>query len=57
MLGSTAVAFGRRDADRTCVYVTTTGGTWTVPDDHLETAKLLRVDVGRRGHPLIGAHQ
>lgn len=54
LVGSTAVAFGRTDADRTCVYVTTTGGTWTVPDEKLEAAKLLRVDVGQAGQPLLG---
>ena len=55
MVGATAVAFGRTDADRTCVYVTTTGGTWTVPEDRMEPAKLVRVDVGRAGQPLLAA--
>lgn len=31
MIGSTAVAFGRTAMDHTSIYVTTTGGTWTVP--------------------------
>jgi len=53
MVGSTAVAFGRTVADRHCIYVTTTGGTWTVPDDKLEPAKLVRLDVGQAGHPLL----
>lgn len=53
MVGATAVAFGRTAHDRHCVYVTTTGGTWTVPDDRLEPAKLVRVEVGRTGHPLL----
>jgi len=53
MVGSTAVAFGRTAADRHCVYVTTTGGTMTVPDDRLEPAKLVRVEVGGAGHPLL----
>ncbi len=49
MVGSTAVAFGRKDADRRSVYVTTTGGTMTRPDDRLEPAKLVRVDVAAAG--------
>ncbi len=54
MTGSTAVAFGRTEADQTCVYVTTTGGTWTLPEDQMEVAKLLRIDVSRSGHALLG---
>ena len=53
MIGSTAVAFGRRESDRTCIYVTTTGGTWTVPKERMEKAKLLRLGVGQPGHPLL----
>lgn len=53
MVGSTAVAFGRTEADRTAIYITTTGGTWTVPEDEVEEAKLLRIDVGRPGAPLL----
>lgn len=49
MVGSTAVAFGRREADCRCVYVTTTGGTMTLPDDQIEPAKLVRVDLGEVG--------
>lgn len=52
MLGATAVAFGRTEADSHTVYVTTTGGTMTVPPDELEPAKLVRVDVAATGHPL-----
>ena len=47
MVGSTAVAFGRTDADRRSVYVTTTGGTMTLPDDRLEPAKLVRLQLSR----------
>lgn len=49
MVGATAVAFGRTDADRRSVYVTTTGGTMTVPANRLEPAKLVRVEVGVPG--------
>lgn len=52
MVGATAVAFGRTSADRHAVYVTTTGGTMTVPADDLEPAKLVRVEVGVPGVPL-----
>lgn len=52
MTGATAVAFGRTAADAHSVYVTTTGGTWMLPDAELEAAKLVRVDVGRQGRPL-----
>ena len=53
MLGATAVAFGRGPADRHAVYVTTTGGMMTVPPDELEPAKLVRVEVGAPGAPLL----
>lgn len=49
MVGSTAVAFGRTEADRRSVYVTTTGGTMTLPEDQLEPAKLVRVDLADTG--------
>ncbi len=53
MTGATAVAFGRGGDDHDCVYVTTTGGTMTLPDDQLEPAKLVRVQVGRPGLHLL----
>ena len=53
MVGSTAVAFGRTEAGQHSIYVTTTGGTWMLPDDQLEPAKLVRVEVGQTGHPLL----
>ena len=49
MTGATAVAFGRTGHDQHSVYVTTTGGTMTLPDDQLEMAKLVRVDIGVAG--------
>ena len=57
MVGATAVAFGRGEDDRHSLYVTTTGGVLTVPDDKLEQAKLVRVDVGRPGHALLGSRR
>ena len=50
MVGATAVAFGRTAGDQHAVYVTTTGGTMTVPPDELEPAKLVRVDVAAAGY-------
>jgi sugar lactone lactonase YvrE len=51
MTGATAVAFGRTERDRHCVYVTTTGGTMTLPPEQLEPARLVRVTVGAEGAP------
>jgi sugar lactone lactonase YvrE len=52
--GSTACAFGRAAGDETALYVTTTGGTGLPWIAEPEEAKLLRLDVGRRGSPLPG---
>jgi sugar lactone lactonase YvrE len=49
MAGSTACAFGRTAADRTALYVTTTGGIVTPPGGVLQSAKLVRLDVGAAG--------
>ena len=46
MVGSTAAAFGRTEGDRRSLYVTTTGGTMVLPEAQLETAKLVRLDLG-----------
>jgi sugar lactone lactonase YvrE len=52
--GSTACAFGRAAGDETALYVTTTGGTGLPWIAEPEEAKLLRLEVGRRGLPLPG---
>jgi hypothetical protein len=52
LAGSTACAFGRAEADRASLYVTTTGGIVTPPGEILQPAKLLRLDVGAEGWPL-----
>jgi hypothetical protein len=57
MSGSTACAFGPIDksagsADQQALYVTTTGGILLPPGGALQTAKLVRLDVGAHGHPL-----
>ncbi len=53
LLCATAVAFGRTVADDRSLYVTTTGGTMILPSEQGEPAKLVRVDVGAAGHPLL----
>jgi sugar lactone lactonase YvrE len=52
--GSTACAFGRAPDDETALYVTTTGGLGLPGMDEPQEAKLLRIDVGRRGQLLRG---
>jgi sugar lactone lactonase YvrE len=53
-IGSTACAFGRAPGDDTALYVTTTGGVGLPWIAEPEEAKLLRLEVGRRGLPLTG---
>ncbi|KAI9858974.1 MAG: hypothetical protein M1824_003975 [Vezdaea acicularis] len=45
--GSTAAAFGRRQADREVLYVTTTGGMSLPVNGEVVKAKVLRVEVGK----------
>ncbi|TPG16446.1 hypothetical protein EAH87_14555 [Sphingomonas koreensis] len=52
MPGSTAVAFGRGDGDRSDVYVTTTGGLIGPYEGVARTAKLVRLSVGVAGAPI-----
>lgn len=47
--GTTAAAFGRTEADRTCLYVTTTGGMSYPVDGELGPARLLKIDVYNTG--------
>jgi hypothetical protein len=54
LAGSTACAFGRQGAERQALYVTTTGGIVTPPGGVLQTAKLVRLEVGAEGYPLSG---
>jgi len=53
MVGSTAAAFGRRTDDRTALYVTATGGVFAPFEGKLQPAKLVRLDVGIEGAPLL----
>jgi sugar lactone lactonase YvrE len=52
MVGTTAAAFGRADGDSTHLYVTTNGGMSFPPSTGIETAKVVRLDVGVEGLPL-----
>ena len=51
MHGATACAFGV-GAEDTALFVTTTGGIVMPVDDVPREAKLVRLDVARRGRPL-----
>jgi hypothetical protein len=54
VVGSTALAFGKVDADDTGIYVVTNGGMSYPPPTGLETAKVVRLEVGIRGLSLFG---
>lgn len=47
--GTTAAAFGRTEADRTSLYVTTNGGMSYPVDGEVGSARLLKIDVGHAG--------
>lgn len=53
MAGSTALAFGRADYDRTSVYVITNGGMSLPLPNGVESAKLVRLEIGTEGLPLM----
>jgi hypothetical protein len=52
-VGSTASAFGRAPGDETALYVTTNGGLWSPYQGQAQPAKLLRLEVGASGQPLL----
>jgi sugar lactone lactonase YvrE len=52
-VGATACAFGRAPSDRKALYVTTDGGMVAPHEGTVQDAKLLRLDVGEAGWPLI----
>jgi sugar lactone lactonase YvrE len=52
-VGSTACAFGRGAQDRKSLYVTTTGGLRYPYRGEIQHAKLLRLNVGECGQPLL----
>jgi sugar lactone lactonase YvrE len=53
MVGSTACAFGRAPGDEKAIYVTTDGGFLIPHEAGIQDAKLVRIEVGERGWPLL----
>src|ERR1700730_9755794 len=53
MVGSTACAFGRAPGDEKALYVTTDGGFLIPHESGIQDAKLVRMDVGESGWPLL----
>jgi sugar lactone lactonase YvrE len=49
MAGSTALAFGRTESDRTSLYVTTNGGMSFPLPNGVEPGKVVRLEIGIRG--------
>ncbi|MCC5643195.1 gluconolactonase [Nostoc sp. CHAB 5824] len=52
VIGSTAVAFGQREGDRTAIYVVTNGGMFLPPPTGVVPANVVRLEVGKAGYPL-----
>ncbi len=53
MVGSTACAFGRAPGDEKAIYVTTDGGFLIPHEGGIQDAKLVRMEVGEPGWPLL----
>jgi sugar lactone lactonase YvrE len=53
MVGSTACAFGRAPGDEKALYVTTDGGFLIPHESGIQDAKLVRLEVGESGWPLL----
>jgi sugar lactone lactonase YvrE len=53
MVGSTACAFGRAPGDEKALYVTTDGGFLIPHERGIQDAKLVRMEVGESGWPLL----
>jgi hypothetical protein len=53
MVGSTACAFGRAPGDEEALYVTTDGGFLIPHEGGIQEAKLVRIEVGESGRPLL----
>ena len=48
--GSTAAAFGRTEADRTTLYVTTNGGMSAPPQGGVQSGRVIKIEVGATGY-------
>ena len=54
MVGSTACAFGKAPGDQKALYVSTDGGFIVPHEGGVQDAKLVRLEVGESGYPLLG---
>lgn len=52
VIGSTAVAFGQQESDRTAIYVVTNGGMFLPPPTGVVPATVVRLEVGKAGYHL-----
>jgi sugar lactone lactonase YvrE len=52
VIGSTAVAFGQTESDRTAIYVVTNGGMFLPPPTGVVPANVVRLEVGKPGYHL-----
>jgi sugar lactone lactonase YvrE len=52
-VGTTACAFGRAPGDEGVLFITTNGGLWAPYRGEVQDAKLLRLEVGEAGQPLL----
>ncbi|GAA6616891.1 SMP-30/gluconolactonase/LRE family protein [Scytonema sp. NUACC26] len=50
VIGSTAVAFGRTQSDRTAIYVVMNGGMFLPPPTGVVPANIVRLEVGKAGY-------
>lgn len=53
VIGSTAVAFGQTESDRTAIYVVMNGGMFLPPPTGVVPANVVRIEVGKAGSPLV----
>ncbi|PMB51732.1 gluconolactonase [Fischerella thermalis CCMEE 5201] len=53
VIGSTAVAFGQTQSDRTAIYVVTNGGMFLPPPTGVVPANVVRIEVGKAGYTLL----
>ncbi|AFY47871.1 hypothetical protein Nos7524_2017 [Nostoc sp. PCC 7524] len=53
VIGSTAVAFGQTESDRTAIYVVMNGGMFLPPPTGVVPANVVRIEVGKAGYPLV----
>jgi sugar lactone lactonase YvrE len=54
MVGATACAFGTAPGDEGALYVSTDGGFIVPHEDVVQDAKLVRLELGESGYPLLG---